>query len=210
MFGRISFEEPYQSTGLNTNYRFMAQLSPVMSCPSDVARPFEYDVLEMIGESSENAFVAPRGNYVASFGASTWDPANESDRGAFGRGRSLRTTDATGGLSQLVFVSETIQGVSIDSRGAVLTPLPGGCFYTADSGPQLASSGPPDRLAFPRNCDERSDIPCEVVADWASASAAARSRHPGGVNSLFGDGSVRTIEYGIDRDVWRRLHRALR
>jgi prepilin-type processing-associated H-X9-DG protein len=34
---------------------------------------------------------------------------------------------------------------------------------------------------------------------------AARSLHPGGVNSLFCDGSVRYIDNGIARDTWRAL-----
>ena len=31
------------------------------------------------------------------------------------------------------------------------------------------------------------------------------SRHPGGVNLLLGDGSVRFIKDSIDRQVWRAL-----
>ncbi len=31
--------------------------------------------------------------------------------------------------------------------------------------------------------------------------------HPAGLNTLYGDGSVRVVEWGIDRDVWRELGR---
>lgn len=34
---------------------------------------------------------------------------------------------------------------------------------------------------------------------------AARSNHPGGVNALMGDGSVRFVQDSIDRDTWRAL-----
>lgn len=35
----------------------------------------------------------------------------------------------------------------------------------------------------------------------------ARSRHPGGVNMGFGDGSTRFIQDGVDLEVWRSLSR---
>jgi prepilin-type N-terminal cleavage/methylation domain-containing protein/prepilin-type processing-associated H-X9-DG protein len=37
------------------------------------------------------------------------------------------------------------------------------------------------------------------------AAVTARSYHPGGVNSLFGDGSVRFVKQSIDGQVWRSL-----
>jgi prepilin-type processing-associated H-X9-DG protein len=37
------------------------------------------------------------------------------------------------------------------------------------------------------------------------AAVTSRSYHPGGVNSLYGDGSVRYIKSTINGDVWRAL-----
>ena len=37
------------------------------------------------------------------------------------------------------------------------------------------------------------------------AAVTARSYHPGGVNALLGDGSVRFIKSTIDGRVWRAL-----
>jgi prepilin-type processing-associated H-X9-DG protein len=37
------------------------------------------------------------------------------------------------------------------------------------------------------------------------AAVTARSYHSGGVNSLFGDGSVRFVKQSIDGQVWRSL-----
>ena len=34
---------------------------------------------------------------------------------------------------------------------------------------------------------------------------AARSRHPGGVNAVFGDGSVRFLKNSVNLYVWRAL-----
>lgn len=35
--------------------------------------------------------------------------------------------------------------------------------------------------------------------------AAARSRHPGGVNAAMGDGSVRFVKNSIDKAIWSAL-----
>jgi prepilin-type processing-associated H-X9-DG protein len=37
------------------------------------------------------------------------------------------------------------------------------------------------------------------------AAITSRSYHPGGVNALFGDGSVHFIKEGVDPAVWRCL-----
>jgi prepilin-type processing-associated H-X9-DG protein len=48
-------------------------------------------------------------------------------------------------------------------------------------------------------------MPCLVVSTFAYAYGAARSRHPGGVNALFADGSVRFIKNSINGATWIAL-----
>ena len=48
-------------------------------------------------------------------------------------------------------------------------------------------------------------MPCLVVSTFAYAFAASRSRHPGGVNTLFGDGSVRFVKNTINGATWIAL-----
>jgi prepilin-type processing-associated H-X9-DG protein len=41
--------------------------------------------------------------------------------------------------------------------------------------------------------------------NWAQAEYGVGSAHPGGVNALFGDGSVRNVPYSIDAAIFWRL-----
>jgi prepilin-type processing-associated H-X9-DG protein len=51
-------------------------------------------------------------------------------------------------------------------------------------------------------------LPCTGDPERAAFRdyAGARSRHPGGVNALLGDGSVRFIKDTINPSVWVALH----
>jgi prepilin-type processing-associated H-X9-DG protein len=48
-------------------------------------------------------------------------------------------------------------------------------------------------------------MPCEQNASGNFIQHAARSRHPGNVQTLFGDGSVRGISDNIDLAAWQAL-----
>lgn len=49
-------------------------------------------------------------------------------------------------------------------------------------------------------------LPCINVAfPYYDFYAGSRSRHPGGVNSGFGDGSVRFVKNAVDPNVWVSL-----
>jgi len=56
----------------------------------------------------------------------------------------------------------------------------------------------------PENNVPELNLPC--VGAWATTNnVAARSRHPGGVNGLLGDGSVHFFSETIDVATWRSL-----
>ena len=62
---------------------------------------------------------------------------------------------------------------------------------------------PPDD----KNCDCRGGLPHSSRSDplwsWLSLNIAARSKHPGGVNSLMADGSARFVKDSINVLVWQ-------
>jgi prepilin-type processing-associated H-X9-DG protein len=45
----------------------------------------------------------------------------------------------------------------------------------------------------------------DPIWNWLSQNVAARSKHPGGVNSLMADGHVRFIKDTINVTVWQAL-----
>ena len=139
--------------------------------------------------------------------------------GAHGTYQNFAT--AVDGLSNTAIMSEILIGqfaptsangsARQDTRGvfwrACLTP-----FYTHYNTP---NSTYPDKMLYDYcRCVNRPELnmPCQDYRLTTSASngtsadvawVAARSRHPGGVNCLYGDGSVHFVSSTVDADVWR-------
>ncbi len=126
-------------------------------------------------------------------------------RSAFGHA-STRLAQVTDGLSNTVFTAETLQGQNSDVRGAVWTLA--AIFMTRFTpngvidyyGVPDPSTGGGDRLGagFCVN-DLGGMMPCTTVPfPFLDLYSAARSRHPGGVNAGFGDGSVHFMKNSIN------------
>lgn len=48
-------------------------------------------------------------------------------------------------------------------------------------------------------------LPCQNINSDKQAFAGARSRHPGGINILIGDGSVRFLKNSVNHSAWVAL-----
>ncbi len=60
-----------------------------------------------------------------------------------------------------------------------------------------------------RPLDRTTRTPNNVTTLWAAAGYVFGSAHPGGMNAVFGDGSVRVVRYTLNRDVFNALgHRS--
>ncbi len=189
-------------------------------CPSDNERD-----LTLVWPTNGYPIRGTRGNYVVSWGNTQWGQQNSAGgaatlhlpvvylRSAFGH-NPIRLASVTDGTSGTVFTAETLQGRDNDVRGAVWTL--GAVFmsrYPPNSsrdyyGVADPASGGGDRLGdgFCVNLPGEK-LPCVTVPypfyDFYSGS---RSRHPGGVNAGFGDGSVRFIKDTINSIVWIDLN----
>jgi prepilin-type N-terminal cleavage/methylation domain-containing protein/prepilin-type processing-associated H-X9-DG protein len=71
-------------------------------------------------------------------------------------------------------------------------------------GPSGPGSSPPNRGSL---CDSQPTqmLGCNDQVNHSGAYAGTRSRHPGGVNCLFGDGSVHFIKNSINGPTWIQL-----
>ena len=136
--------------------------------------------------------------------------------------RTVKVSSVSDGLSNTIFASEILQGVSDDSRGTVwLDDAGAGSFetrFTPNGNQDLftiagvygtpapgtyATANNVDNIALFCDSQPAQQLPCTNVGiNEGQAYAGSRSRHPGGVNSLFGDGSVHFIKNSINPKTW--------
>ena len=127
----------------------------------------------------------------------------------------------TDGTSNTLLVSEVIQGAGSkgsgnfglhdDERGMIMWSPAGG--FESFIGPNSTN---PDVESDSNHCDYpyQNNPPATYVGSPGPVPAAtaipnvlfgSRSRHPGGVDSLFADGSCRFVKNSVSLGVWRQL-----
>jgi prepilin-type N-terminal cleavage/methylation domain-containing protein/prepilin-type processing-associated H-X9-DG protein len=221
----IGFEGISDPTGMPSGFRanstsYGSRITSML-CPSDEVRDFR-----IIWPTNGYPLVFPRGNYMASWGNTVWSQQDTAGgtatlnlpvtyrRSAFGH-QPVRLSNVTDGTSSTIFTGEQRQGLANDARGAVWTLAglfmsrftPNGTrdFY----GVADPSGGGGDRLGDAFCVSEPGNgLPClnSVQFPYYDYYAGSRSRHPGGVNAGFGDGSARFIKNTIDGSVWVGLN----
>ncbi len=194
LYGQYDFDYTFYAT---QNRPWVNEAVPVYFCPSD--RPGGKWLADNLPRS--------RGNYVLNWGYCDFtqtEPADDFKKGPFGANWQATVADVRDGLSNTIFMSEVIQALrdeDFDLRGDFFNN-DHGCaqfmtLYTPNSGIDTMT-----------NCPTPPDLPgpCDIV-DWGSADVyvSARSKHPGGVSTVFGDGSVHFISDSIAVDAWRAL-----
>jgi prepilin-type N-terminal cleavage/methylation domain-containing protein/prepilin-type processing-associated H-X9-DG protein len=196
------------NTYVNTLDGIYAKTAPLYYCPSD--RPgalWKGDI-----------YWRARGSYVLNWGNLTVpynpaDPVQDPARGIapFGytdfasrnKPRTTRLTDFQDGTSTTMLLSEVIMAANdtdYDIRGDMMNDdRPCTMFMTLNT-PNSGTDVSPycSSTRYPYN------PPC-TNAGSGFAHKAARSRHSGGVNVLFGDGHVQFVTTNIALATWRAL-----
>ncbi len=132
--------------------------------------------------------------------------------------KTYNISSITDGTSNTMLLSEAIQGkvngAQTDLRGFVQYGSSSGfATYLAPNSkqPDLLNDTPYCAYPYANNppCKFRNTPPPAYPGDTTPAvngdTYAARSRHPGGVNAVFADGSVRFIKDSINLPTWRAL-----
>ena len=122
------------------------------------------------------------------------------NNGAFLRNMTFRTADILDGLSNTLFVGERATNMSkVTWTGAVTGGVVPAQRYP-DPADQLANAEAASALMLSHG--SQTHIPNDQLVFDADATS---SYHPGGVNFLFGDGSVHVISNGINGKVYEAL-----
>ncbi|MDA0255816.1 MAG: DUF1559 domain-containing protein [Planctomycetota bacterium] len=156
----------------------------------------------------------PKSNYLGFFcGLQDADnyaiPLNRATRAVFRPHLGTPLSMIRDGTSNTMAVGEYLRGTSeVDLRGYMYTNRAGRQFLYVTLSPNATA---PDRFitwasgfCLPEHDDPGANLPC-VGGNGDNDFASPRSRHPGGVNVVFCDGSVRFMVDGIDTATWRAL-----
>ncbi len=222
--------EPTAATpGYHQGQNRVIPTTPVagVQCPSDQVVPFD--------PTGSNAwYVFFRGNYVCNAGnvgvsgTTSWNLTTLNSRQlgstTIKNGgqpfvisipdgfKQIKLSEVTDGLSHTLAFAECIQGARGTSntgrtdvhclRGAVFHAA--FCWFCTW---ELPNSRTPDRNPDSDGCCvPTSDAPClSATVVGGPATLAARSKHPGGVNISFLDGSVQFIQNEIDWNIWQAM-----
>ena len=169
---------------------------PIFVCPSDIT----LNTFTVVDANGNPLVDVARANYVAMNGVLGVSSDAFDNNGAFLRNRRFRTADIIDGLSNTLFVGERATNMSkVTWTGAVTGGVVPAQRYP-DPANQLANAEAASALVLSHG--SQTHIPNDQLVFDADATS---SYHPGGVNFLFGDGSVHVISNGINGRVYEAL-----
>lgn len=227
LFDAYDMSKAWQDSGTN-NPSLVRQSAPMYRCPSDPSSGGPGKSMNRDGvERARSNYVVNAGRWTESAVAplrSTWDP-NTAVRRSLYAGMFLggyKRTNGTwntkpftpanipDGLSKTLCMSELLMpengsdAATFDSRADAFDTKGERWSLHTTLGPNSTANDRPEYCGAQAHRPEI-NMPCEQNRSGQFIHHAARSRHPGNVQTLFGDGSVRGIVDGIDLAVWQAV-----
>ncbi|MFO0891668.1 MAG: DUF1559 domain-containing protein [Isosphaeraceae bacterium] len=187
----ISFQQPQNLTTRST-------IVAVFTCPSDQQQIFV---------NNGGSVTDVKGSYGVNWGQNVY--GDQVLPAPFGLNYGATLAEILDGTSQTFLMAELIQTphptgqpVSvIDRRGRIWSDQPSSHQISTKLGPN--SQAPDYGACWPNSVPK---TPCiRNTGDGLNHYIGSRSFHPGGVNGLLGDGSVRFFKDSIDLTTWKAL-----
>lgn len=207
------------AAGFFANSTVSASKLSIFQCPSD--RTLTFRITPQYAGGLLSGPILTKGNYATSWGNTNWrqrdivfGSVNQVYlKSAFGHDMQVSLAAVSDGTSNSVFVSEVLQGAEFDVRGVMWSSVPGGASFMTRFTPNkyqdylnIINQGDfLNQVIFCVN-EPGFRLPCLGGAGDSEAFAGSRSRHPGGVNTLFGDGRVQFIKDSISHPVWIQIN----
>lgn len=220
------FAEHQRKGGIAYDFPQCSTPIPMLMCPDDPTNPktttWTFSTIGVVGPppslDGKGASQGFSGNYVTCSGSGYFNPGPPVGKppayknsaklnGLFFAVSKIRAKDVTDGMSRTAMISELILSpdeTDDDIRGRYYNPSGGGVNYTTLYPPNTSV---PDKI----NWLSANPVPMAPALTGPSGSGrwlaqdgylSARSYHPGGVNMLAADNSVRYIVDGIDPIVY--------
>jgi len=189
--------------GANNAMNVTRKRYSVLTCPADtVNAPIGNGPVLGGGSSGITSH-----NYAVNYGNTNYNQANVNNvtfqMAPFFRGKAWKLTDIIDGTSNTMLMAEVLQGTKNDLRG--FTWWGPATFFSTHFPP---NSTIPDQMntgAGANGCNNEplANLPCTLGPN--PGILASRSRHPGGVQVLLGDGSVQFVADQITIVNWRAM-----
>ncbi len=193
-----NFYEP-PATIYNTMDGLCGRYVAIYYCPSDVG----VDLTNDYYSRRRGNYVVNWGNYFYGYVPKIRDKAPFSHiAGDRSNPRKTKFADITDGTSNTLLMSECLKAwepIDHDWRGDIHNDDGEFRFHTS----LTPNTSAPDR--FQSNWFTQTGDPLMPVVAGNDQVCAARSRHPGGVNAAFCDGSVRFMSDDVGQDVWKAM-----
>jgi prepilin-type N-terminal cleavage/methylation domain-containing protein/prepilin-type processing-associated H-X9-DG protein len=213
-------------TGNNAN--LVRESAPMYRCPTDMNSSGVGMSMNRDGvQRARSNYLVNAGRWTESSAAplrATWDPDTAKRRslyaGMFLGGHRLTNgqlnpkpftpANISDGLSKTLCMAEGLMpengsdAATFDSRADAFDTKGERWSLHTTNGPNTSVKDRPEYCG-PQAHRPEINMPCEQNASGNFIQHAARSRHPGNVQTLFGDGSVRGISDNIDLAAWQAL-----
>lgn len=190
------------------NFLVTSKRLSALTCPSDIPNaPIAANATRPDPLTSHN-YAANYGNTVLLGGSSTNPVFNGVQYGGAPFGWITATypnkyfgfRDVLDGTSNTLLAAEVLQGRGNDYRGFTWWG-----YATGFTGYLPPNATQPDMVSANCTSEPMMNLPCTVAANNTQVALASRSRHPGGVQTVLCDASVRFVPETINLEIWRGL-----